>query len=240
VALVLAAAPVLALAACVTATAALTAVLLDQLLHLLALLLGEHRPCLLHRRLAVLAELLVQRTHLLAEALERLPLLLGELRARLALPAAAATAAHGPLLTLAALAAAADLGEARLAARRVDALHDRCVALLQPLLDALQARHLRVAQAELLAEAEERLGAVLPTVAAAAALPLTALLGAVARRRLLLRRKQRRGTGQHQRGCERTNLHRPISLQGVVIATAIRLRYKGLPPPSGKCWLADD
>src|SRR5207237_9053203 len=145
------------------ALAALTtpgAVLADQLLHLLALLRSQHRLRLAERVLAVAQHLLVQRLHLLAEALHRLALLVGELAALATLGAvtlAAATPALHPLPLLALLPAARpELGEPRLPPCRLHALHQRRVAALEPLLDRLQPRDLRIGQAALLPVAEER------------------------------------------------------------------------------------
>jgi hypothetical protein len=137
----------LPVAAAAPATAAL-----HELLHLLALLLGEHRPRVTSRGLRVLLDLLAERLALLAEAGERLALLLGELRALAAL--ALAAAARGlPALTLL---GAAHLGKASLLALGPQALHQGAVLALQALLDGRQALHLRVGQVQLLAAVDQR------------------------------------------------------------------------------------
>jgi hypothetical protein len=201
-------------------------VLLAELPELLLLRIRQHALHLAHGRLLVLAELLADRPRLLAQALELLPLLLGELRTLAALtalplrPAALAT----PLL-----AARAEVGKAALLEERAQAVLQRAVAALQTLLDALQARHLVVAQVELLTARDQRLDAAatpLPCAllpAAAAALHLAALVRAVLRLRLLRAQQSGRG-GQCQRSRHHTNLHRSVPLEPGGVQPLIRLR----------------
>jgi hypothetical protein len=200
---------------------------LHPLLHLLALLLGEHRLRVTHGRLRVLLDLLARGLALLAEAAHGLALLLGELRA---LGALAALARLG---VLAGLARAAHLGEAGRTALRLQALHQRAVLGLHALLDGGEALHLRVGQVELLPARDQRLqpaaAATRPAhpagALAALVLPVLAALPLRGRSALLRRQHRRRARdGQHHRN--RTNLHLAnlVGL-GVILQPLIRLRY---------------